>query len=301
MSIKKELIRSIEQIYKRNNEGSFATKADRLIMLKSFAKNLVDLGFGLRNIKGLQQKHIVSIVNYWQGRTASHRSLKKTKPLSIGTIKNRLSAVRHLSKLLNKPSVVPSNKTLKTGNRTFRPVFNRAIVNPDFASIKSSHIRVSLELQRLFGLRREESLKIKPWIADKSDRLELLSSWCKGGRSRTIPIVTNEQRQWLDNAKQLAGDTNHSLIPLHKSYIRHRDVYDKQTNRAGLKNLHGLRHAYAQRRYYELTGWLAPIAGGPQSSQLTRAQKAVDLKSRLILSEELGHSREQITVNYLGR
>ena len=31
---------------------------------------------------------------------------------------------------------------------------------------------ISLELQRVFGLRREESLKIKPHIADKGDKLE---------------------------------------------------------------------------------------------------------------------------------
>jgi hypothetical protein len=71
--------------------------------------------------------------------------------------------------------------------------------------------------------------------------------------------------------------------------------------RAGLKNLHGLCHAYAQRRYKELTGWVAPINGGQKSRELTAAQKQIDYHTRMILTEELGHSREQITVNYLGR
>jgi hypothetical protein len=78
-------------------------------------------------------------------------------------------------------------------------------------------------------------------------------------------------------------------------------VYDKQVSRAGLKNLHGLRHAYAQKLYKQLTGWEAPINGGPKSRQLTPEQKQIDRQARMILSEELGHSREQITVNYLGR
>jgi integrase len=153
----------------------------------------------------------------------------------------------------------------------------------------------------LFGLRREESLKIKPHMADKIIRLELLPSWCKGGRGRVIPIRTDEQRYWLDQATRLAGKFGHSLIPQNKSYKQQRDVYDKQVSRAGLKNLHGLRHAYAQKLYKQLTGWEAPINGGPKSRQLTPEQKQIDRQARMILSEELGHSREQITVNYLGR
>lgn len=160
---------------------------------------------------------------------------------------------------------------------------------------------MSVELQRVFGLRREEALKIKPHMADKGDKLELLPSWCKGGRGRSIPICTEEQRYWLEHAKLRVGKFGNSLIPENKNYIKHRDVYDKQTQRAGLKNLHGLRHAYAQQRYKELTGWEAPINGGPTSKELTPEQKARDYRARMILTEELGHSREQITVNYLAR
>jgi len=150
-------------------------------------------------------------------------------------------------------------------------------------------------------LRREESLKIKPHLADKGNRLELLPTWCKGGRSRIIPIRTEEQRYWLDQAKLIAGNFGNSLIPQNKKYIQQRRIYDRQVAKGGLKNLHGLRHAYAQQRYKELTGWEAPINGGPKSRNLTQEQKQIDYQARMILTEELGHSREQITVNYLGR
>jgi hypothetical protein len=138
-------------------------------------------------------------------------------------------------------------------------------------------------------------------MADKGNQLQLIASWCKGGRGREIPIRTDEQRYWLNQAKKLVGKYDHSLIPVNKSYIQHRSVYEKQVLRAGLKKLHGLRHAYAQQRYKELTGWEAPINGGPTSSELTKEQKRLDYQARMILTEELGHSREQITVNYLGR
>jgi hypothetical protein len=40
--------------------------------------------------------------------------------------------------------------------------------------------------------------------------------------------------------------------------------------------MHGLRHAYAQNRYEELTGWSAPAAGGPASKSLTLKQREID-------------------------
>jgi site-specific recombinase XerC len=290
MSIRQDLQRSIHQVYKFNRDGSYATQADRRSILFKFAKDLISTGFGLRDIRGLKQKHIQAVVKLWQDRG-----------LKISTIKNRMSVLRNVCEKINKRNLIPTNSQLNIGNRSYAPKINRAIFNPDFSKISNSYIQVSLELQRVFGLRREESLKIKPRMADKGEKLELLASWCKGGRGRAIPIRTEEQRYWLDQAKKIAGKFNNSLIPEKKSYIKQRCVYDKQVARAGLKNLHGLRHAYAQLRYQELTGWKAPINGGPKSNQLTAEQKKIDYQARMILTEELGHSREQITVNYLGR
>ena len=68
-----------------------------------------------------------------------------------------------------------------------------------------------------------------------------------------------------------------------------------------MRKLHGLRHAYAQRRYEELTGWKAPAAGGPAAKSLTTDQRALDLKARVTISQELGHNREAISAVYLGR
>jgi hypothetical protein len=70
---------------------------------------------------------------------------------------------------------------------------------------------------------------------------------------------------------------------------------------AGLDHLHGLRHAYAQARFLELTGLACPVTGGPHREELTPAQREDDFEARLIISAELGHTREAITVAYLGR
>ncbi len=55
------------------------------------------------------------------------------------------------------------------------------------------------------------------------------------------------------------------------------------------------------RRYEELTGWEAPVRGGPSSRDLTLEQKPIDGEARLTISQELGHERRQITAIYLAK
>ena len=158
---------------------------------------------------------------------------------------------------------------------------------------------MSLRLQEAFGLRREESIKIQPAWADQGGSLRLKDSWTKGGRPREIPIRSEPQRQVLDEAKALAGKG--SLIPAEMRYVDQLRRFRTQCEQAGIHRVHGLRHAYAQARYAELTGWKSPANGGPRSGQLSAKQRAVDREARLLISAELGHQREQITAVYLGR
>ncbi len=54
----------------------------------------------------------------------------------------------------------------------------------------------------------------------------------------------------------------------------------------------------AQARYFELMGFQCPAVGG--SRELTVEEKEKDAAIRLQISEELGHSRINITSVYLG-
>ncbi len=289
VSAKTKAIYYLKQLLKNDNTGSYATRYDRERLLITFVNDLNKVGYKGFNIKNLKGKHIEAIVNYW-----------KKEQLGNATIKNRLAAIRHFANLINKSTAIPTNSELKIEPRKYVSATNRALKNPDFSSIADPYLKISLELQRVFGLRREESLKIKPILADKGDQLMLSSSWCKGGRARVIPIRTDEQRYWLECAKEIVKNFDHSLIPQARTYIQQRYLYDKQVERAGLRNLHGLRHAYAQARYKELTGWEAPINGGPHSKALSNEQKGIDYRARMILTEELGHSRTSILTNYCG-
>ena len=165
--------------------------------------------------------------------------------------------------------------------------------------VTDAHVRMSLQLQAAFGLRREEAIKFQPSYADRGDHIALKGSWTKGGRERTVPVITAEQRDVLQAAHHLAGTG--SLIPADKTFIQQRHVYDGQCKAAGLSNMHGLRHQYAQSRYEALTGWKAPAAGGPQRQSLTMPQLLLDTEARESISKELGHNRAGIVSAYCGR
>ena len=243
------------------------------------------------NSHSLKPKHVEALVGHWL-----------EKEVSTGTIKNRMSAVRWWARKVNRQNVVArSNDHYGIANRIFVTNTSKAksVIEADLAKIRDEHVRMSLELQQAFGLRREESIKFIPSYADQGDHLTLKRTWTKGGKARVIPIRTEEQREALNRAHKLAGKG--SLIPSSRNYVQQVRIYDGITIRAGLSKMHGLRHAYAQQRYEELTGWKSPAAGGPISKALTAEQREKDHQVRLVISHELGHEREQVTAVYLGR
>ena len=213
-----------------------------------------------------------------------------------------MSCLRWWAEKVNKRAVVAgSNNFYGIPDRQFVSDQSKAknLAEEQLDHVKDEHVRMSLRLQQAFGLRREEAIKIQPRWADRGKHLHLKASWTKGGRERTVPIRTTEQRAVLEHAKQLAGLG--ALIPGSRNYIQQLRIYERHTANAGLSKMHGLRHAYAQQRYQELTGWPSPHAGGPSKAKLSGAQKRRDHEARLTISKELGHVREQITAVYLGR
>ena len=222
--------------------------------------------------------------------------------LSTGTIKNRLAAIRWWAGKVNRQNVVArSNSHYDIPERVYVSTESKAktVDGTDLEKVRDVHVRMSLELQQTFGLRREEAIKLNPGYADQGDQLTLKASWTKGGKARTVPIRTAEQRAVLDGAHRLAG--RGSLIPSERTYVQQLRIYERHTANAGLSKLHGLRHAYAQARYEELTGWRAPIAGGPSRRSLNQEEKSADYEARRLISLELGHERETVVANYLGR
>ncbi|MEQ3637125.1 MAG: phage integrase N-terminal domain-containing protein [Marinobacter sp.] len=285
-----DLTYSLRQLCQRNRDGSHATQADRQRSLTLAARQLRESGFRQMKAGSLKSKHIEALLQRWQG-----------EGLSTGTLKNRLSHLRWWAQKVGKAGILPAdNRLLGIPERNYIGNQNKAQrLDQALDKISDPHVHMSLRLQAAFGLRREEAIKIQPSYADRGDHIALKGSWTKGGRERTVPITTSEQRTVLNDARSLAG--NGSLIPAHKTYIQQRHVYDGQCKAAGLSNMHGLRHQYAQMRYEALTGWKAPATGGPSQATLSSEQRLQDGYARQVVSQELGHNRVGIVSIYCGK
>ena len=284
------------QLCKDNRKESKATTANRRAMFRLFAKQLEENGYNIRKMTphDLKGRHVNKLLEQW-----------RKDGISTATIKNRMSALRWWAKEINNEGAVKSNVELNIERRVFVTNESKAISleNIDLSKI-DENIAQSLRLQDSFGLRREESMKFQPefaldgqWI-DNAKYIRLKDSWTKGGRPRTIPISNENQRQELRKAYAQAVKNGGSMIPKEKSYKAHKSNFESVTHALGVGQTHGLRHGYAQTRYLELMCFPCPAVGGFRS--LTSEEIAKDKEIRMLISEELGHSRINITSVYLG-
>jgi len=287
----KNLNYHLKQLCSRNCDGSRATQRDRERSLDQIANQLRDMGYRYMTANSLKPKHVQALVERW-----------KAEGLDPGTIKNRMADLRWWAEKINKQNVMArDNVHYGIADRQYVTNINKAreLTTRDLDKVNDPYSRMSLRLQAAFGLRRAESIKIRPEWADRGDRLHLKDTWTKGGRPREIPIRNEEQRQLLDEAKRLAGWG--SLIPADKRYVEQLRRFEYQCAQAGINRIHGHRHQYAQTRYREITGWAAPAAGGPRWSTLTPSQREIDREARLAVSRELGHERIAVAGVYIGR
>ncbi len=285
-----DLTMDLVRLCRRNRDGSRGTQANRQRGLTAMAEDLQELGYKLPGASSLKPKHVEALVEKWLDEDKTDAS-----------VRNRLSWLRWWAEKIDKPNVVRrDNATYGVAERG-EATRNRAqVLDPTkFNSIEDPHIKASIQLQVAFGLRREEALKFRPHVAMRADHISLQASWTKGGRARTIPITTLEQRQVLQHVATIAKGQD-SLIPAELTYVEHLKRYEYQTSKAGLRNTHGFRHAYAQRRYAVLTGKPCPLAGGKHWKDMDAKEREADRAARRQISAELGHGRLKITDTYLG-
>jgi hypothetical protein len=280
----RDLNYQLKQLCLHNRDGSYATQSDRERILTLIADALHALGYRGMSAHSLKPKHVQSLVEHWQG-----------EGLSPGTLKNRMTVLRWWAEKVNRQNVLArSNDYYGIPERVLVCQSSKAktVNGTELERVGDAHVRMSLELQQAFGLRREEAIKFRPSFAERGDPIELKASWTKGGKARAVPVRTPAQQEVLERAHRLAG--RGSLIPAQRSYRQQLRVYERHTANAGLSRLRGLRHRYAQERYEALTGWKAPAAGGPTAKELSNAQRALDRQARLTISQELGHERTQV-------
>ena len=222
-----DLNHDLKQLCRHNRDGSYATQADREHILDLIADQLHETGFRHMNAHSLKPKHVEKLVERWLA-----------EELSPGTIKNRMSALRWWAEKIGKENIVArSNAAYAIPDRVYVSNVSKAkeLDMDKLRQIPDLFIHISLCLQALFGLRREESIKIIPAWADRGGSLVLKDSWTKGGRQREIPIRTPEQRQLIDQAKALAKGKESRRAALR--HVRRLSQIFSLSMRAGRKSL----------------------------------------------------------------
>ena|SRR3990167_1087735 len=234
MSTKHDLKHSILTILKHNKDGSQSTQANRKARLLMLAEQLLAQGFYLRTIHQLKPKHIYRTLELW-----------KQQGMKPGTIKNRMTDIRWLSEKINRPGLVPaSNDKLHISRREYVTNKDKSIVisEGDLSKITDPDVRMSLLLQKKFGLRREESIKIRIHQAVQGNKLCLQGPWCKNGKPREVEIRYPEQWAAIEKCKAYVERFDRALIPDDKSYYQQMKRYENQLAAVGIHKAHGLRY-----------------------------------------------------------
>lgn len=179
----KRLAYKLMRMQKESREGSFGTQAGRISTLNLIVEQLDELGYKTNKLKpqDLKGRHINALIKKWQSEN-----------LAIGTIKNRLSAIRWWAKKIGKADMVKTNNEYGIPNRQYITNENKALLTDathvDTTKL-SSHVKASVMLQKYFGLRREEAMKfqidyaLQGYTAQSRQAtfIRIKPSWAKGG------------------------------------------------------------------------------------------------------------------------
>ena len=176
-----------------------------------------------------------------------------------------------------------------------------------------------MQLQRELGLRREESAK---FAADRDilrDGRAYISAGTKGGRERMLPaevVQRPEAQAAIDYTRQVSRELGtKNLLPKNTTERQATGYYYRAARAVGINKAiagaasHGNRHAWAQTRYEQLTGFVPRCKFAKKESYQAAAQAAagdkwsqLDRDARLQIKSELGHGpdRDDVVSQYLG-
>jgi site-specific recombinase XerC len=296
----------------RNRQGSAKTRHNHIKEARRFVNTIRGLGYGVKRWKNISNKHVHQAVNKW-----------KDEGLQVATIKEYLSGVRYICKVYGNNNIATENSQFGIGNRVMvdnrdkslpKEVFERVVIELKKSENKDDQrIAAQLQLERYLGLRTEESCKFNGNKAILDDGRVFIQYGTKGGRERIINQVTEKGIEAIKYAKELSGKDN--LIPdkysekqwVQKYYrvIRGKGISKKECGASS----HGCRHAYAQDRYEEITGFKAPCKFESKEKYRKNAiriagegWRKLNQDARQIIKAELGHGpgRDDVVSQYLG-
>ncbi|MGD9309679.1 MAG: integrase domain-containing protein [Desulfosarcina sp.] len=297
---------------KKSRSGSAKTRHNHIKEARRFVKTIRELGYGVKRWKNVTNLHIQKAVNKW-----------KEEGLQAATIKEYLSGVRTVCRIYGNERIKPDNSQFGIPNRVFVDNRDKSIPQDVFqktvTELKQSNnsddkrVAAQLQLQRYLGLRVEESCKFNAHQAAMTGGRVFIQHGTKGGRERIINELTEKGKEAIEFAKSISGINN--LIPNDHTEKQWIQKYYRITRAKGISkkecgtSSHGCRHAYAQDRYAEITGFTAPCMFESKKAFRKNATtiagenwEKLNQDARQIIKAELGHGpdRDDVVSQYLG-
>lgn len=279
-------------------------------ILGEMASRLWRLGFKLKSLEGLNGKHIEAIVrDHWAcGSSLKHMAAVVTELNKLDDWINKPGLVK--SKEIYLPEVDPQEFQISmVAGKSKSWSENGLDVNLKIAQADRKDKRFGLMLRMCLalGLRRCEVLQIVPWRDDRLSYFDIRAGIAKGGRARTIPYLSSAQKQVVDYVKTHLKRDEHlgwtdgkekSVATL----VSNKNLYSRYMAEIGITKYdsgvtgHGLRAEYAEDM--SLLLGLVPATLGGTKGQMSREDEDI---IRLQVSENMGHSRTNVTNAYYGK
>jgi integrase len=286
----------------RKREASIKTYKAYVARLRKSVQDLSRVNMRIQNLTELSRRHAVKLVQLWEGEKASPAYMQ-----------NLVTPLRRLGVWIGKTDMVPRLVTMTVREGSARRSLSARSANtlsakgidPEllFQEMSRHCVVAGLQLRIMvaFGLRVEEMIMFRPEKADRGKEL-LVTFGTKGGRARTVPIETPQQRDLLEQAKVIAAGNARGILTADPSlsYDKARNHFYYLVRLIGMtkKGLavtpHSLRHTFANDTYERLAGAPSPVHGG----------KGVDIQvhrdAQQEVAERCGHGRRNATSAYTG-
>ncbi|HQU79865.1 MAG TPA: integrase domain-containing protein [Azonexus sp.] len=295
---------------------SHKTRQERADFLRRFFRDLkAKAHFAtMPDPRNLGDRHVRAMLKVWQ-----------QEKLAPATIQTYLSFLRGLARWLGKPGFIrkPAHYGLtpaeyrRHGNAIRDKSWTAAGIDIDalFEQVNAydRYVGSSLHLIRAFGLRRKESVMLRPHLCvvpfeatglppaeRQAEHYVRIKEGAKGGRLRFVPLDNAQRIAALALAQAVVqGEDGHMGNPRHglKHNLRRFDYVMAKfgITAEGLgATAHGLRHEAMIDHYTEKAGMVPPVRGGSD------VPPEVDAAARLSAAHLAGHNRVRASGAYLG-
>jgi integrase len=280
-------------------------------VLAEMCLRLWRLGFRVQTISAINGKHIEAVVrNHWACGAS---------PKYMASIMTQLNK---LDDWLGKPGIVKSieaylpeveanefrNSMIAAKSKSWSENGIDLGLKIAEADKKDARFGLMLRMCLALGLRRCEVLQIIPWKDDRSVFFDIRPGIAKGGRARTIPYLSPAQKEVVEYVKSQLKRNEHLgwsdpvlrgegglLLRNEKRYSQYMTDIGITKSESGVTG-HGLRAEYAEDMSM-LMGLIPATRGGAKEQMSQEDEDTI----RLHVSENMGHSRTNVTNAYYGK